>query len=61
MTVPNSGNMYSPRWQSPEYLEGKEYATATDVFSFGVVLWEVSALQCAAACGYRTPCDSGPR
>ncbi|KAG2422828.1 hypothetical protein HXX76_015770 [Chlamydomonas incerta] len=37
--------MYSPRWQSPEYLEGKEYATATDVFSFGVVLWEVVTLQ----------------
>ncbi|KAG2447465.1 hypothetical protein HYH02_007786 [Chlamydomonas schloesseri] len=45
LTVPNSGNMYSPRWQSPEYLEGKEYATATDVFSFGVVLWEVVTLQ----------------
>ncbi|KAG2490342.1 hypothetical protein HYH03_011289 [Edaphochlamys debaryana] len=45
LTVPNSGNMYSPRWQSPEYLAGEEYGWSTDVFSFGVVIWEVVTLQ----------------
>lgn len=46
VTVPNSGNLNSPGWQSPEYLAGEEYGKGTDVFSFGVCIWEVSREVC---------------
>jgi serine/threonine protein kinase len=41
----NSGNPNSPGWQSPEMLAGQPYGKAADVFSFGVVLWEVLTLK----------------
>jgi serine/threonine protein kinase len=41
----NSGNPNSPGWQSPEMLAGQPYGKAADVFSFGVVLWEVMTLK----------------
>lgn len=41
----NSGNPNSPGWQSPEMLSGQPYGKAADVFSFGVVLWEVITLK----------------
>jgi serine/threonine protein kinase len=41
----NSGNPNSPAWQSPELLAGQPYGKAADVFSFGVVLWEIMTLK----------------
>lgn len=41
MGVRLAGNPNSPGWQSPEMLAGQPYGKAADVFSFGVVLWEV--------------------
>lgn len=41
----NSGHPNSPAWQSPEVLRGEAYGKASDVFSFGVVLWEILTLQ----------------
>lgn len=43
--IPNSGNPNSPGWQSPEMLAGLTYGTAADVFSFGVVVWEMLTLR----------------
>jgi serine/threonine protein kinase len=31
----------NPRWLSPEVIEGKSFSAPSDVFSFGVVMWEV--------------------
>ena len=41
----NSGNPNSPAWQSPEMLSGRPYAREADVFSFGVIIWEVVTLK----------------
>lgn len=47
----NSGNPNSPGWQSPEMLSGSPYGKPADVFSFGVVLWEVMTLKEPWRCG----------
>jgi len=31
----------NPRWLAPEILSGKGYTFASDVFAFGVILWEL--------------------
>lgn len=31
----------NPRWCAPEVLEGETATPASDVFSFGVVMWEM--------------------
>lgn len=31
----------NPRWAAPEVINGRRYRSASDVFSFGVVMWEV--------------------
>lgn len=41
----NSGNPNSPGWQAPEMLAGERYGKAADVFSFGVILWELVTLK----------------
>ncbi len=35
----------SPAWASPEMLSGGHYGYPHDVFSFGVILWEIITLQ----------------
>mmetsp|Transcript_9438 Transcript_9438/g.16212 ORF Transcript_9438/g.16212 Transcript_9438/m.16212 type:complete len:288 (+) Transcript_9438:56-919(+) len=36
---------HSPQWMAPEVLRGEHYSFSADVFSFGVVLWELATLQ----------------
>ncbi|KAK9804076.1 hypothetical protein WJX73_003050 [Symbiochloris irregularis] len=44
-SVPHSGSLNSPQWSSPERLRGESYSKAADVFSFGVVIWELVTLE----------------
>lgn len=34
-------NLMNPRWLAPEVINGSRYSVATDIFSFGVVMWEM--------------------
>ena len=36
-----SGGPGNPRWLAPEVLEGKRATQASDVYSFGIILWEL--------------------
>ena len=40
----HSGSINSPQWSAPERLSGDDYSFPADVFSFGVILWELSTL-----------------
>ncbi|KAK9834224.1 hypothetical protein WJX84_003009, partial [Apatococcus fuscideae] len=31
----------NPRWLAPEVLSGDDYGTAADVYSFGIIMWEL--------------------
>ena len=42
-----SGEPISPPWSAPERLSGLPFGTPADVFSFGVVLWELISLGAA--------------
>jgi len=33
----------TPRWNAPELLEGDSYTEKVDVYSFGIVMWELIA------------------
>lgn len=37
--------LHSPRWQSPQVLQGHSQTAADDVYSFGIVLYEIASLQ----------------
>ncbi|BDA45207.1 probable serine/threonine-protein kinase SIS8 at C-terminar half [Coccomyxa sp. Obi] len=39
--VVSSVSATNPRWMAPEVLAGKSYDCAADVFSFGIILWEL--------------------
>jgi len=45
MNVSTSVNLHSPRWSAPEVLDTGDYSKASDVYSFGIVLWEILTLQ----------------
>ncbi|KAI3430255.1 hypothetical protein D9Q98_004851 [Chlorella vulgaris] len=38
----SAGGMLNPRWLAPEVLMGQPASAASDVFSFGTVLWELA-------------------
>ena len=44
-SVSTSVNLHSPRWSAPEVLDTGDYSKASDVYSFGIVLWEILTLQ----------------
>ena len=31
----------TPAWMAPEVLRGDEYSLSADVYSFGVIIWEI--------------------
>ena len=33
----------TPLWMAPEVLAGRKYGPSADVYSFGIVLWEIAA------------------
>ena len=43
--VQHSGAITSPEWAAPERLSGQSYGPPSDVFSFGVVLYELCTLR----------------
>ena len=44
-SVSTSVNLHSPRWSAPEVLDTGDYSKASDVYSFGIVLWEILTLR----------------
>ena len=40
-SVVTSGGGVNPRWLAPEILRGENCTRASDVFSFGVIMWEI--------------------
>eukprot|EP01103_Thecamoeba_quadrilineata_P016060 TRINITY_DN5267_c0_g2_i1.p1 TRINITY_DN5267_c0_g2~~TRINITY_DN5267_c0_g2_i1.p1 ORF type:complete len:1706 (+),score=349.49 TRINITY_DN5267_c0_g2_i1:81-5198(+) len=36
-----AGGDFNPNWLAPEIMRGEEYNTAVDVYSFGVIVWEL--------------------
>ena len=35
----------NPRWLAPEVVRSHDYSSASDVFSFGIVMWELLTWQ----------------
>ncbi|KAL6073683.1 Myotubularin-like phosphatase domain [Balamuthia mandrillaris] len=38
-------NVWNPVWLAPEIMQNKEYTEKADVYSFGIIMWEVISLQ----------------
>jgi serine/threonine protein kinase len=41
----NSGRIGTPHWMAPEILKGKKYEHSADIFSFGMIMWEILSLE----------------
>ena len=39
--VDNHGKIGTPHWMAPEILRGEKYTEQADIYSFGVILWEM--------------------
>jgi serine/threonine protein kinase len=37
----NHGKIGTPHWMAPEILRGEKYEESADVYSFGVIVWEM--------------------
>ena len=41
----NRGRIGTPHWMAPEILKGEKYQYNADIFSFGMILWEILSLE----------------
>jgi tRNA A-37 threonylcarbamoyl transferase component Bud32 len=41
----NRGRIGTPHWMAPEILRGEKYEHSADIFSFGMILWELLSLE----------------
>jgi serine/threonine protein kinase len=41
----NRGRIGTPHWMAPEILKGENYEFSADIFSFGMILWEIISLE----------------
>ncbi|PRP75101.1 leucine-rich repeat-containing protein [Planoprotostelium fungivorum] len=41
MSTVSSGEVANPRWLAPEIMQGQEFTAAADVYSYGIILWEL--------------------
>ncbi len=41
----SSSSAANPRWQAPEVMEGRPPSTSSDVFAFGIIMWELLTWQ----------------
>ena len=37
-------DVFGSRWSAPEVLKSKNYSSKSDVWAFGIVLWEIATL-----------------
>jgi len=44
-TEESKGRIGTPHWMAPEVLKGGKYEHCADIFSFGMILWEILSLE----------------
>ena len=43
MAATMTGKIGTYQWMAPEVISGHNYTEKADVFSFGIILWEIAA------------------